>query len=140
MDGRGVMAARCLGAEAAQLGTAFLTTTESGANPLHKEAILQATEEDIQMTRAFSGKRAQGIKNTFMTVMEAHEQDIPAYPYQNSLTKGIRRAAAKQKNPEYMSLWSGQSPRLSRSGSVKELMERLVKEYAEVGGQIGDQF
>src|SRR5699024_8243915 len=123
MDGRGVLAARCLGAEAAQLGTAFLTTTESGANPLHQEAILQATEEDIQITRAFSGKPAQRIKNKFMTVMEAHEQDIPAYPYQNSLTKGIRRAAAKQKNPEYMSLWSGQSPRLSRSGSVKELME-----------------
>lgn len=132
MDGRGVMAAHCLGAEAAQLGTAFLTTTESGANPLHKESILQATEEDLQVTRAFSGKSARGIRNNFMKAMEGHEADIVAYPVQNTLTKGIRREAAKQGNKEFMSLWSGQSPRLSRNLSVKELMDDIVKECRKV--------
>src|SRR5690625_4298199 len=109
MHGRGVRASLCLGAQAVQLGTAFLTTKESGAHPLHKESILGATEEDVQITRAFSGKSARGINNKFMTTMKIHENDLPPYPYQNSLTKEIRREAAKQQNKDYMSLWSGQS-------------------------------
>ena len=129
MDGRGVRASLCLGAQAAQLGTAFLTTKESGAHPLHKESILGAAEEDVQITRAFSGKSARGINNKFMTTMKIHENDLPAYPYQNSLTKEIRREAAKQQNKDYMSLWSGQSPRLSRDITVHELMDEIVQDY-----------
>src|SRR5204862_411408 len=46
MDGRGVVASLVLGAVGAQLGTAFLTTPESGAHPAYKEALLKSTEED----------------------------------------------------------------------------------------------
>src|SRR5690625_3379471 len=129
MDGRGVMATLCLGAQAAQLGTAFLTTTESGAHPLHKRAILKAAETDTQITRVFSGKPARGIRNRFMKEMEKHEHNLPAYPYQNSLTKAIRSAAATEQNKEYMSLWSGQSPRLSKAITVHELMTQIVQQY-----------
>src|SRR5437764_648930 len=38
MDGRGIAAALALGAEAVQMGTAFLTTTESGIPPAYKDA------------------------------------------------------------------------------------------------------
>lgn len=40
MDGRGVLAALILGAQAVQMGTAFVTSIESGAKEQHKEAIL----------------------------------------------------------------------------------------------------
>ncbi len=129
MDGRGVIAALCLGAQAAQLGTAFLTTIESGAHPLHKRAILEAMETDTQITRAFSGKPARGIRNKFMKEMEKHEHNLPAYPFQNSLTKSIRSAAAIEQNKEYMSLWSGQSPRLSKAITVQVLMTQIVQQY-----------
>lgn len=127
MDGRGVMAALCLGAQAAQLGTAFLTTKESGADVLHKQAILQANEEDAVVTRAFSGKSARGIQNKFIVSLE-DDKDVLPYPYQHYLTSDIRSEAKKQGNKEYMSLWSGQSPRLSRDLTAEQLIRQLIKE------------
>jgi nitronate monooxygenase len=126
MDSRGINAALCLGAEAAQLGTAFLTCKESGANSEHKRAILHATEEQTVVTKVFSGKYARGINNDFIKKMEELDAAVAPFPVQNSFTSGIRKEAAKQSNPEYMSLWSGQSPRLSKDVSVAELMAGLV--------------
>ena len=46
IDARGMVAALALGAEAVFMGTKFLATYESDANPNVKEAILNATEAD----------------------------------------------------------------------------------------------
>lgn len=127
MDGRGFMAALCLGATGVQLGTAFLTCIESGAHPLHKEGILHAHEDDTVLTRAFSGKWARGIKNKFIQEMQTQEASLPEFPVQNTLTQSIRKTAAKQDNPEFMSLWSGQSPRLAKKQTVSELINNIVK-------------
>lgn len=135
MDGRGVLAALYLGAHAVQMGTAFLTTKESGANPLHKEAILTGTEEDLQITRAFSGKSARGMNNKFIIALKKHEHELLTYPYQNSLTKKIRSEAAKQNNKEYMSLWGGQSPRLSKNIAAHELIETIMQDCNKISGQ-----
>jgi nitronate monooxygenase len=132
MDGRGVMAAKCLGAKGFQFGTAFLTCVESGANQVYKDAILHSTEDQTVLTTAFSGKIARGIKNTFITEMEKVKEDIPVYPIQNELTKGIRKAAGTLKNQEYMSLWSGQSPRLAKSSTAKELIEQIISETEKI--------
>lgn len=51
MDGRGVLASLVLGAKAVQMGTAFVTCIESGANELHKKAILNGTEEQAVILR-----------------------------------------------------------------------------------------
>ncbi|PLR94176.1 NAD(P)H-dependent flavin oxidoreductase [Bacillus sp. T33-2] len=131
MDGRGLLAALCLGAQAVQLGTALLTCEESGAHPMHKEAIINSSEDDTVITRAFSGKPARGINNEFITNMAPFESDFPAFPVQNTLTTGLRKAAALQNNPEYMSLWAGQSLRLAKAQSVKELINNIISD-AEV--------
>lgn len=128
MDGRGLAAALMLGAEAVQMGTAFLTTQESGAHPEYKKAILGATEEDTAVTRAFSGKPARGIKNRFLQEMDEHGEHLPPYPVQNAWTKDIRSAAQEQDRPELMSLWAGQAPRLGRQQPAAELVERVVAE------------
>ncbi|MBM7578773.1 NAD(P)H-dependent flavin oxidoreductase [Jeotgalibacillus terrae] len=126
MDERGMAAAFMLGAQSVQMGTAFLTTKESGANPLHKEKILTSHEDEVIMTRAFSGKWARGLLNTFTEGMR--DANMPDFPITNSLTKPIRQAAAKQENSEYMSLWSGQSPKLAKSESVREMVEWVSQE------------
>jgi nitronate monooxygenase len=97
-DGRGVLASLVLGAKAVQMGTAFVTCKESGANELHKKAILNATEEQTVITWAFSGKPARGLNNEFIKKMKDYETTLPAYPIQNMLTQDIRSEAAKQKN------------------------------------------
>jgi nitronate monooxygenase len=52
-DGRGVVAALALGAQAAVLGTRFLATTESRAHPRYKQKLLEASEEDTVRTTLF---------------------------------------------------------------------------------------
>ncbi|UFT98417.1 nitronate monooxygenase [Radiobacillus kanasensis] len=128
MDGRGFMASICLGAKGVQMGTAFLTCVESGANEIHKEEILHTYEDQTVLTRSFSGKWARGVKNKFISEMQQSEAYLPNFPIQNSLTKGIRKASSLQKNRDFMSLWSGQSPRLARNQTVKSLITNIIEE------------
>src|SRR5699024_4910377 len=55
MDARGVRAAFALGAQGVQMGTAFVTSVESGAKEQHKNAVLNSTEDRPVVTSAFSG-------------------------------------------------------------------------------------
>ncbi len=126
MDGRGLAAALVLGAEGAQMGTAFLPCPESGIHPKYKEAVLKAESEDTALTRSFSGKPARGIRNRFMKEMEGRE--IPAFPVQNAYTRDIRAAAAKEDRIELMSLWAGQAARLGRAVPAAEVVESVVRE------------
>jgi nitronate monooxygenase len=132
MDGRGLMASQCLGAMGVQMGTAFLTCIESGANQIYKEAILHAREDQIVLTRAFSGKWARGIKNKFIADMEKHEDILPEFPVQNALTQPIRKASSSQQNADYLSLWSGQSPRLAKNLSVCGLFNTIITEAKNI--------
>ncbi|WP_042220661.1 NAD(P)H-dependent flavin oxidoreductase [Oceanobacillus manasiensis] len=133
MDGRGFMASLCLGAQGVQMGTAFLTCLESGANELHKTAILNAKEDQTVVTRSFSGKWARGIQNEFISSMRANEQQLPAFPVQNSLTKDIRKAGASQGKPEFMSLWAGQNATMAKKQTVGMLMESIIAEAKGLG-------
>ncbi|MCG7343223.1 nitronate monooxygenase [Sporosarcina sp. ACRSL] len=112
------------GAAAVQIGTALLATEESGAHPLYKQAVIDATENNTVLTKAFSGKSARGIRNEFIEMMEGFP--IAPYPYQNDLTKKIRSEAAAQSRPEFMSLWAGERVQDTVGGTVKEIVEKFL--------------
>lgn len=135
MDGRGLMASICLGAHGVQMGTAFLTCLESGAHETHKTAILNAHEDQTVMTRAFSGKWARGIENRFIADMKRHERFLPDFPVQNVLTQDIRKGSAGLKTPEFMSLWSGQSPRLAKEQTAKELIQTVMEDIKRISSK-----
>lgn len=134
MDGRGIAASLLLGAQAAQLGTAFLCCPESGIPPIWKEAILAAGDDSTRLTRAFSGRYARGIANDFMRRFAAEEQQVPAYPVQNALTADIRQAATRQGRAEYLSLWAGQGAGMARALPAAELVRVLMDELAACAG------
>lgn len=125
MDRRGLEAVLALGASFVQLGTAFLLTEESGAHPLHKEKILETPGEHTVVTKAFSGKEARGIHNTFIDEMELADISLP-YPVLNSLTQPIRKEAKQVNNIEMMSLWAGQGTLLGRKQSAASLIYHLT--------------
>ena len=137
MDGRGIAAALALGASGAGLGTAFLTATEAGTNAAHRTAITQATECDTAVTRAFSGKPARGLRNRFMTEIDAAPESIPPYPWQNAMTRPLRTAAAQAGEPAFLSLWAGQGVGLARALPAARLMQALVDETQAVLAEIG---
>jgi nitronate monooxygenase len=127
-DGRGIAAALALGAAGVQIGTAFLTTAETGVAPAHVEALMAADGAQTAMTRAFSGRPARGLVNRYVRELAAHEDSLPDFPLMNTLTAPLRKAGGESGNPDFLALWSGQAVGLNRRGSVAELVERLVAE------------
>lgn len=129
MDGRGIAAALLLGAQAVQMGTAFLTTVEGGVPEAQKQAIMAAGDNDTRITRAFSGRPARGIVNRFMQTVDAGGADaILPFPLQNQLTRPMRTAAGKAGDAAYLSLWAGQGTRMSRRIATADLMAALDRE------------
>ncbi|MFX4303180.1 NAD(P)H-dependent flavin oxidoreductase [Alicyclobacillus tolerans] len=122
MDGRGVAAAFLLGAQAVQMGTAFLTCYESGAHPAYQEKLLQAEETDTRLTKIYSGKSARGLITAMMNELADLEDATLPYPIQNEWTRDIRNRAAQIGNVDYMSLWAGQGIRLQRRRHAAELV------------------
>jgi nitronate monooxygenase len=130
MDGEGIAAVLALGAQAAQLGTAFIPCPESGASQVHKDLLLKTTEDDTRITEKFSGKPARGLVNRFMREMEQKPQ--LGFPIQNSITVKLRQASAKAGKPDFIALWAGQGAALSRALPAAELISRLEAEALQV--------
>lgn len=128
MNGAGIAAALSLGAGAAQLGTAFLVTTESGATPEWKRRVLESSDLESVVTPVFSGKPARGLRNAFIAAMEPFEAELPPYPEMNAITGELRRVARAQGRDDYQSLWAGQAGGLGRTLGAQELVELLVSE------------
>lgn len=132
MDARGILASLILGASAVQMGTAFIPTQESGAHPLYKETLLNSIETDTVITKKITGKAVRALKNELIQTLEEYDEIIPAYPLQHMLTQGIRQAAAKQANPAWMSMWSGQGTRLCKEQTVQSMMKALINEIDQL--------
>lgn len=131
MDGAGIAAVLALGAQAAQLGTAFIACPESGAPQVHKDLLLAAREDDTRITEKFSGKPARGLANRFMQEMNAKNAPQLAFPAQNSVTGKLRQASAKAGKPDFVALWAGQAAPLSRGLPAAKLIESLNSETIE---------
>ena len=131
MDGAGIAAALALGAQAAQLGTAFIPCTESGLPPVYKQAILAAQEDETWITEKFSGKPARGIANRFMREMSAKDAPQLAFPAQNALTGPLRAAAAKAGRTDFIALWAGQAVPLAREMAAGQFIAQLAAETEE---------
>jgi nitronate monooxygenase len=131
MDGRGVAAALALGADAAQMGTAFLLSNQTGISAPWRRALESAGDDPTRLTRAFTGRHARGIENRFMREMRGVEGDVPAYPVQNRLTQPLRAAAAAAGEADMLSLWAGQGARLAEAGDAGDLVRRW---WAEAQG------
>lgn len=110
-------------ANAVQLGTALLDSDEAGTNPVHRQALHDARFTTTALTRAFSGRYARGLRNSFI---DDYSETAPAaYPAVNQLTAPIRQAAAAAGDPELLALWAGTSWRTTRSGPAAEILAVL---------------
>lgn len=127
-DGRGILAALALGAQAVQIGTAFLACEESNAEAPHRERLFADDARRTDLTRAFSGRLPRGLVNGLMERMRGQERALAPYPVQSWLTGAMRRAAIAQGRTDLMSLWAGQSSPLLRHRKVASLMAALIEE------------
>lgn len=128
MDARGIVACRALGAAAVQLGTAFLACPETGLPAAWRDALLRAEAGDTTVTSVMSGKPARGIRNRYISELEALDEPMLPYPLQYALSGPLRRAAIEQGNPDFQAMWSGQGVGLIREMPAAELVRGLIDE------------
>jgi nitronate monooxygenase len=126
MNGAHIQNALAKGASAAQLGTAFLCCDESGTPPSYRHYLMHKQERPTTLTKAFSGRLARGLENTFTRTMQ--DQTTLPFPIQNTLTGPLRQWAVAQNDAEYQSLWAGTAYAQVRSMTTKDLMQQLRNE------------
>ncbi len=127
MNGADIAKLRIAGADAVQMGSAFLTVDECGSCDTYRAAIDKIGDRDTQLTCGFSGRPARGIRNLFIDATVSNEA-VLKFPIQNSLTASMRKAAAGMDDFELMSLWAGANYRQARYCSAAQLLRELQKE------------
>lgn len=126
-NARTLLAAKTLGADGSQVGSLLLASEESALKDFEKQRLRNLKEDEIILTKSFSGRYARGIKNTFIVAVENSDFILP-YPYQNKLTGELRKASRSQKNSEFVNLWVGQSINEFCGETTTEILKNLIKE------------
>lgn len=140
-DGATMASMLTLGASAVSVGTRFIASTEAQIEQSYKEAVVNATPEDIVMTTRISGTPAAVIRTPYI---EKIGLDLPWYmkmlkdqkmtkkyivPLIHFLgSKALEQAAT---GPSWKTVWSaGQSVGLIHDIlSCREIVEKIVHEY-----------
>lgn len=137
MDGRGIAAARVLGAAGAQMGTAFLACPESGAHPAYKALLSQGSEIATTLSRVFTGRYGRVLRNRLVDDLRAHEAEWPGFPLQLFLTEELGQVAAERGMTDFMPLWAGQGCHLCEARPAAALIAGWAEQAAALleGGE-----
>jgi len=122
-----LQAVKAAGAQGFQVGNLLLASRESALQPFEKDRLKKVKEEEIILTKSFSGRYARGIKNQFTETIDNSEYILP-YPYQNKLTNALRKAAKSLQNPEFTGIWIGQSIHPYSERSTENILKKLIEE------------
>jgi nitronate monooxygenase len=126
-SGGALAAVLSAGAQAAQIGTAFMRCPEAGTAPAHRAAL--AGDAPTRLTRAFTGRQARGIVNRFL---REHSADAPpAYPEIHHVTAPLRAAGRAAGDADMINLWAGQAHELAREAPAAAVVAALASEARE---------
>lgn len=129
MDGVDIQQALSWGAQAAQLGTAFVSCPESSADAAHRKLLLAGSPVPTTLTTAISGRPARGIVNAFTALGERPDcPPTPGYPMTYDAGKALNAAAKSHGVNDFGAFWAGQAAHRSRGLPAQALMQALVAE------------
>jgi nitronate monooxygenase len=128
-DGHALRAARMLGCDLAYMGTKFIATRESLADPRYKAMLVRSSADDILLTTAFTGLQTNMLRPSIVAA-GLDPDELPArgaIEIGNDIDIGAREARPKR----WRDIWSAGH---STSGvtdvpSVEELIARTIAEY-----------
>ncbi len=131
MSGQDIAAIMAEGADAAQLGTAFVLCPESSAHDEYRAAMKSARARETVISDVISGRPARGIPNRLFTEIGAPDHPpLPDYPITYDATKALNAAASKQGNHEFAVHWAGTGAATAREMPAGELVQVLADELA----------
>jgi nitronate monooxygenase len=128
-DARGIQAALALGADAVQMGTAFLATAQSNASQDHKDKLFTPDAKYTTLTKVFTGRLSRGIRNRLTEELKPYEYLLAPYPLQSKFMGYLKAyPATADTNPNFKSYWAGQTAALLKHKDAKVLIETLINE------------
>ena len=134
MDGAGIAAMLALGAQAAQLGTAFIGCPESSADGFHRATLLGPGAYATEMTSFISGRPARCLPNQFTHLKPLLGRlELPDYPIVYDAGKALATAARARGEGGFGAQWAGQGAPLARVMPAADLVRVLTKELERHG-------
>jgi nitronate monooxygenase len=130
MDGAGIAAMLDLGAEAAQLGTAFIACPESSADPFYRDALFGPGAAATEMTTLISGRPARCLPNRFTALKDTALKGVTAPDYSIAYDAGKALAVVGRAKGEggFGAQWAGQGAPLARAMPAADLVRTLAAE------------
>jgi nitronate monooxygenase len=113
------------GADACQLGSAYLFTDEANLEDYYLAA-LQKMPMDTCLSNSFTGKYARLLRNKFTEEMK--NKTILNFPFQGQLTTALRSKAAITRDYDLIPFWAGDSAYLGRQQTVESLTKTLIND------------
>lgn len=136
MDGAGMAAVLALGADAAQLGTAFVACPESAADDAYRAALMGPGAWRTTLTPLVSGRPARALANRFTALSsEVGNRRVPDYPIAYHAGKALNAAAKAKGEYGFGAQWAGQGAPLARAMPAAELVATLAAELHAVRGR-----
>jgi nitronate monooxygenase len=128
-DGHALRAAQALGCDLAYMGTKFIATRESMADPRYKEMLVASSADDILLTTAFTGLQTNMLRPS----ITAAGLDPDNLPQRGAIdiTEDIDIGAREKRPARWRDIWSAGH---STSGvtevlPVDDLVARTIAEY-----------
>ncbi|MEH6304349.1 nitronate monooxygenase [Olivibacter sp. CPCC 100613] len=125
-DGKGIAAACCLGADAVQLGTAFVACEECNASDAHRAKLFSKEGRYTVVSKSLTGRMGRMIKNRIADEISL-DHDILPFPLHTKLLMPLKKAALEQGRTDLVNFWSGQHKGFVHR-KADELMTSLIKE------------
>lgn len=123
--GKDILTAEAMGADFAYMGTRFICTKESSADPAYKQMIIDAKASDIIYTSAVSGVPANFLKSS----LESAGFDIEKLKKEGGTSAKLKPLTSEAS--AWKTIWSaGQGAvNIDDTPSVKDLIDRLKQEH-----------
>jgi nitronate monooxygenase len=132
-DGRGVAAALAMGCVGVWVGTRFLATEEGGALPVNKQRILESTDEDTRVSRAYTGKTLRASYNKFHDLWDESGLEPLPFPTQVLISSALLAAFIEANKTQYVGGLAGQiSGLIKEIKPARQVLEEMVEEAADI--------
>ena len=127
-DAAGIRAVQAAGADAAQLGTAFLACAESGTAQVHRDVLFSARARTTRLTRSYTGRLARGVPNRLMDEFDRRADRRPPFPIHAWFVGKLKAAGLAANIEDFVSLYAGQAAPLLRHRTAGELIDAIRAE------------
>jgi nitronate monooxygenase len=122
----GVAAVLALGAQAAQVGTAYLLCPEATTSALHRTALTSPDWKHTAVTNLFTGRPARGIVNRLMRELGPMNPAVPPFPLAANILSTLRTKAEAAWCSDFSPLWAGQNRSECKPIPAGQLTRQLV--------------